>query len=144
MIGQALMFDGVDIEDSIVLGWALSDNGLAIQLEVSLLPEHAEYAKSPPEERGCFKRGELLFPLPRDVMGLKAQQDVVPSGEEAGMPDYDTFHCLRLLGPDRFYVEGEFGEVQLTSAWPTLILHGGASSRARPTSHEDPSPHRRA
>jgi hypothetical protein len=134
MTGQALIFDGIDLEDSIVLGWTLSEGSLRVWLDVSLRSEHADYAKREAQERSCFRRGELVFSRAKDVVGLHAQQSVAPAGVEAGVPDYDTLHCLRLRGADRFYVEGEFGEVELTSDWPVLVLHGGAVSRARPVS----------
>lgn len=114
-----MYFKGVQLDESIVLGWTLTDD-LEISMEIALDSSHALYEPPIPGERACFKPGILKFPNASAVQGLLSQDEVTPCGSDDG-PDFDTFHTL-VSREGGYYVEGEFGEVTLQSSVPVLCF----------------------
>lgn len=72
------MFDGVDLEDSWVLGWRFdsTSNQLVFDLDVSLWEGHEHYAKPLSGEWTCYKRGRLVFDQVSKVKGLLPMESV--------------------------------------------------------------------
>ena len=122
MFPHEVAFDCVDLLDSIVVSWSHEDDVLRVDLEVSLLPAHPNAVAPLPGERACFRRGELTFSGITEIRGLLTQTSGQQDRETGQTVDYDTVHCLRTNGDGRYYLEGEFGEVNLVAAPPTLRL----------------------
>lgn len=118
MLTEYISFESVDLQDSIVLSWLQRSSSIEVTLEASLLPRHPLYLSPKPGERSCFRRAVLAFRNVREVDGLLQMSEVEPSVDSTGA-DYDTLHVLGILD-DRYYLEGEFGEVSIVSDPPTL------------------------
>ena len=114
-----MIFEGVRLDECIVLGWTLTDD-LEISLDIALDLSHALYEPPIPGERAYFKPGILKFPNVSAVQGLLSQDEVTPCGPDDD-PDFDTLHALASR-EGGYYVEGEFGEVTLQSSAPVLCF----------------------
>ncbi|WP_223789855.1 hypothetical protein [Marinicella meishanensis] len=114
-------FEQVDMTDSIVLGWDCTARAFRIRLDVSLLAEHPKYDTPPRQHRSCFVSGELVFDKLTAVSGLHSMDEVSPTTDADGSIDYDTLHGLWKV-EGGFCVEGEFGEVRLSSDPPILRI----------------------
>lgn len=119
---QQVVFESVDLEDSIVLGWVCESDDFRVSLEVSLLSDHPHADPPKPGERACFLLGELEFSEVARIDGLLPRSEVQPSKGPDGEHDYDTVHCLQTDGKGRYYLEAAFGEVLLEANPPVLRL----------------------
>ena len=119
---KEVLFEHVDLQGSIVLSWRIETDRLIVELEISLMPSHPQYSERMPGERSCFRRGRLVFPKIRSVSGLFSMDEVQPSIDATGSPDYDTVYTLKSDDGRLFYFEGEFGEVTLECGAPRLDL----------------------
>ena len=110
------MFDGVDLEDSWVLGWRFdsASNQLIFDLEVSLWQGHQHYAKPLPGHWTCYKRGRLVFEQVSKVEGLLPMESVKYTVDPDGSIDYGNIEGLRKISDDKYNFEGDFGEVSVT------------------------------
>lgn len=109
------VFKHTDLEDSFVIGWESSDETFFIDLEISLWPGHAEYEQPQKNEFTCYKKARLIFRNPRNLSGLLAMSDVVPTSDPSGTPDYDTIEDFN-VGDFEYHLSGEFGNVTFSAA----------------------------
>jgi len=116
---NGLYFEFVDLSDSIVVGWRNVSESFSVDLEVSISKHHPLYIKPPSEHRSCFKKGVLKFASVTSIEGLLPVEDVTPTKDANGEIYFDTLHGVWTTDTG-YYIEGEFGEVQIESAAPTL------------------------
>ena len=119
-----LGFPDVDLRDSIVLGWNMAGSTLKIRLEVSVGSEHPSYTPTSAGARSCFVSGALYFESVSAIVGFVPQKDIAPNVDPDGYRDYETLHGIWKKGDGDYYIEGEFGEVYLTSDAPSLEIDG--------------------
>ena len=114
-------FKYVNLENSLVYGWIYKNQVLTVNLDIEINEGHELYKKPPSNERASFTKGTLIFNNILKINGLLLLEDVKPTANENEKPDYDLIHCLWKTN-EGFYFEGEFGEVNLKSDDPILIL----------------------
>ena len=113
------MFDGVDLEDSWVLGWHFnsSQNQLVFDLEVSLWQGHEHYDTPLPGEYTCYKRGCLIFDDVTSIHNLLPMDAVKPTIDSNGSIDYGNIEGLRHISEGIYKFGGDvakdFGEVSV-------------------------------
>ena len=121
-VSHDVVFEFVDLADSIVLSWTYESDRFRVRLDVSLLPDHPNAGRPKPGERASFHPGELEFAEVSQIEGLLPQSAVQSSKDPDGEPDYDTVHRLQTDGERRYYLEGEFGEVWIDADTPVIRL----------------------
>ena len=114
-------FDGVDLTESYVLSWELTSEALVFELDVALCPDHPQYSPPQSDERTCWRRGQLIFPNPRDVHGLRTMEETPGAIDAAGERDYGNIDSFT-LHEGKYCITGEFGKVHLLSGEPRLVL----------------------
>src|SRR5690606_15402008 len=109
-------FDGVDLEDTFVLGWQHDPEAqsLRFDVEASLRPTHPRYRQPKPGEWTCYRRGALTFTGVTGVKGLRAQEQVRPDRDPDGSTDYGSLDALWQEGPSSFRIAGRFGDVEVS------------------------------
>jgi len=112
-------FIGVDLEDSFVRGWQLSNDALVIELEASLWPGHPSYEPPIKGNHTCYKRARLVFPAAQHVSGLRSMTEARSTEDPDGSVDFGTIDTLTKQG-NRYSIAGEFGTVTLSCAEPVL------------------------
>jgi len=106
------MFDGVDLEDSWVLGWHFNSgqNQLVFDLEVSLRQEHKYYDTPLSGEYTCYKYGCLIFDDVTNIHNLLPMDAVKPTVDPEGSVDYGNIEGLRHVSDDIYKFGSDFGE----------------------------------
>ncbi|MCY7375983.1 MAG: hypothetical protein LH472_08430 [Pyrinomonadaceae bacterium] len=109
------MFDGVDLEDSPVLGWRFDSavDQLVFDLVVSLWQGHQHYAPPLLGEYTCYKRGSLIFDFVTSINGLLPMNAVKYTTDPDGSIDYGYIEGLRYSNDNKYNFEGDFGEVSV-------------------------------
>ncbi len=117
------MFDGVDLEDSWVLGWHVEAGlgRLAFQI-ASLWPGHEYYATPLPEDYTCYKRARLIFERVTCIDGLLPMDAVKSHADPDGSIDYGNIEGLCAAGEGVYKFGGEFGEVSVKCAGVRLEI----------------------
>lgn len=115
-------FTGVDLGDSFVLSWTLTTSAFVIEREISLWPGHPAYEPPRPDEYTCYKRGQLIFPNARNVLGLRKPSEAQATYDPDGSIDSGNIDALAEESPGHFIVHGEFGNVHVESDRPQLIV----------------------
>ena len=103
-------FAGVDLEDTAILGWHRDGEALTFEVEVSLWPEHPQYAPPRPGEHTCYRRGRLRFAGVSVEGDLPGQSEVESYRDPDGSEDYGTFDALTLEG-NAYRVVTDFTDV---------------------------------
>ena len=121
---KGIMFDGVDLEDSWVLGWYLDSDlkQLIFNLEVSLWKGHKNYSKPLPGEWTCYKRGSLIFDKVTKIDGLLLIETVKYSIDLDGSIDYGNIEGFRYSSNGEYKFGGDFGEVSITCSGVRLEI----------------------
>ena len=106
-------FDGVDLEDTFVLGWSLNVEAgwFGFDVEASLWPGHPAYEPPRPNEWTCYERAVLAFEGVLELHGLPDAADVRTTTDADGSRDYGTFDALWRDDEGRWHVAGDSGEV---------------------------------
>ena len=109
------MFDGVDLEDSWVLGWHFDagHDRLVFDLAASLWPGHPSYVPPPPDEYTCYKRARLIFERVTSIGGLSPMDAVKPNIDPDGSLDYGNVEGLHRAGEGIYKFGGDIGEVSV-------------------------------
>lgn len=110
-------FRAVDLTRSFILSWKMEADSLLIDLDLSLLPEHAFYEEPRPSEVACFRPATLEFPQFTGATDSSAAKiklvASLPHGQISG---------LRLVVDGEYELSGEFGTVRILSERPLLRL----------------------
>lgn len=106
--------DGIDFQDSFVLGWSISETELSIELEASIWPSSVYYQPPKLNEYTCYKRATIAFTGYSSIVGLIAQKDVQPSKDLDGSLDYGNIDSFSKTN-NGFVISGSFGNVTINS-----------------------------
>ncbi|UZH09801.1 MULTISPECIES: hypothetical protein [unclassified Halomonas] len=106
------LFNGIDLNDSFVLGWQTEDQRLSFDLELSIWPA-SEYYTSPKDgEYTCYRRAVLVFDQIERYRGLLSMDEAPRSTDASGEIDYGNIDRLVVRG-NQYIVEGDFGRVEV-------------------------------
>jgi len=104
------IFQGIDLNDSFVMGWSQSDGNLSFELEASIWPG-SKFCTEPKEnENTCYRKAILSFEGADSIQGLKPIYTVASSTDPDGTVDYGNIDSLSLTSGG-FEIEGDFGSV---------------------------------
>jgi hypothetical protein len=118
------MFDGVDLEDSCVLGWHSDDvrKQLVFDLEVSVWPGHPHYSAPKSGEYTCYKRGRLIFEDVMEIQGLLPTHKVKSTRDPDGSIDYGYIEGFHSGGDGVYEFSGDVGDVRVTGGTVRLDI----------------------
>jgi hypothetical protein len=111
-------FRAVDLIRSFVLSWEVDADSLLIDLDLSLLPEHAFYEKPRPAETACFRPAILEFPQFTESVDAGDGSEI---DSIAGLPQ-GQIYGLQLIAEGAYELSGEFGTFRLFAGRPILRL----------------------
>jgi hypothetical protein len=116
---------GYYLEDSYVLGIHLSGDELAFELEVVLLPEHAEYSSPKPGEHHCYRNGRLSFARPSEIRFDGRSLAFRPTVDIEGSVDFGNIDSLVRGADGRYVISGDWGSIEVRSEPPCIDLGSG-------------------
>ncbi len=113
-------FRAVDLVQSFVLSWDVDADSLRIDLDLSLLPDHAFYEEPRPKETACFRPAILEFPQFTEAV------DAIDGGEIDAVTrlPHGQISGLQLIADGEYELSGEFGAVRVFAERPILRLKG--------------------
>ena len=104
--------EGIDLQDSIILDWSISEKEFSIELEASIWPSSIHYFEPKLNEYTCYKKALLVFRGFNSILGLKLQKDVHTSRDPDGSLDYGNVDYLNKTD-EGFVIEADFGNVKI-------------------------------
>lgn len=116
----------VYLERSIVLGLDETPGIVRFRMEFALRETHPAYAAPVPGEQYCYRRGHLIFSGPRSVHWNEPAPEAIadPNGEVG----YGNIDVLLETARGTYLVEGDWGNVLITSDPPRVVIASGASA----------------
>ena len=114
-------FSEIDLSESYVLGWNITQNSVEFQVEFALCQGHPMYHEPEPNQWACFHLGQLVFREVHALVGLPVQSEVRPSIDASGEHDYGHIDTLSCVG-NEFRLSSDFGEVSFTAKDICLAL----------------------
>lgn len=115
----------VSLEDSYVLGVAVTQGLVAVDLDAVLLESHPQYSPPLPREAFCFRRGQLLFTGTESVeWKMATARPAVDASGEVDWGGVDQFE----LTQKGFAIAGDFGQLLVAGGAVDLVLEPGPSS----------------
>ena len=111
--------DGVYLEDSYVLAIEESAGRVTFRLDAVLTPEHPAYRDPPAGQHHWYATGDLVFPEATSVHWVR--RSTLRYTDASGDTDLGNVDVCRVDG-DVLVVQGDWGEVHLTSALPHFEL----------------------
>lgn len=114
---DSIKFKNIYLEDSFVLSIEETKRCLSFVVEVVLNEGHALYTQPRKDENYCYKKAIIVFRELKRVEWLVKQDNVyVDKNDSHDYGNIDNF----MLGQNRYYLVGDWGEVMIYSAAPTL------------------------
>jgi hypothetical protein len=115
------VFRGVDLNDSFVLNWFLTQDLFVIEIEASLWPKSKFYSAPVNDEYTCYKKASILFQKIKSIEGLIPINTVTPTIDADGSNDYGNIDSL-ILNNAKFHVAGSFGNVVINGGEVTFSV----------------------
>jgi len=106
--------DGIDFQDSFVLGWEVSENQFSIQLEASIWPSSVHYVKPKPNEYTCYKKAVLTFSDFSSISCVNGQSAIEPTTDIDGSIDYGNINSL-IKTESGFFISACFGNISISN-----------------------------
>ncbi|PAV26323.1 hypothetical protein CF392_06395 [Tamilnaduibacter salinus] len=106
------LFNGIDLNDSFVLGWQAEDQRLSFDLELSIWPASEYYTSAKEGEYTCYRKAVLIFDQIEGYQGLLSIDEAPRSTDASGEIDYGNIDQLFVRG-NQYIVEGDFGRVEV-------------------------------
>jgi hypothetical protein len=106
-------------EESYVLGFHVSDDEVALDLDVVLTDRHPRYEPPPPDEQFCYRRARLTFRHPSKV--AFDPSGAPPARDATGEIDYDAIDTFT-IDDDRYHLEGSWGTLDLTARGVDVVV----------------------
>ncbi len=106
--------DGIDLQDSFVLGWEVSENQFSIQLEASIWPSSVHYFEPKPNEYTCYKKAVLTFSDFSSISCVNGQSAIEPTTDIDGSIDYGNIDSL-IKTESGFFISACFGNVSISN-----------------------------
>lgn len=113
--------DGIDLQDSFILGWAVSENEFSIQLEASIWPSSVHYTRPKPSEYTCYKKAALTFFNFSHISSVKEQTEITPTTDLDGSLDYGNIDSFSKTASG-FSISACFGNVTVISGKVVLSV----------------------
>lgn len=114
-------FSHMDLEDSWVTSWRVTEEELVVEVEASLWPGHPEYETPIYGNHTCYKPAQVVFPSVKLLEGLRTMEEVSGTQDLDGSIDYG-FMFLYEAKPHEYWVESGFGSlngsIRITSGPP--------------------------
>ncbi len=104
--------NGIDLQDSFVLGWSWADSKLVFDLELSVWPESKYFVTPKADEYTCYRKAQLIFTTVTSVTGLIPQSSVHFTTDIDGSRDYGNIDSLT-ISPNGYKMSGEFGLITI-------------------------------
>jgi hypothetical protein len=108
-------FNGIDLSESYILGWSISQDTVEFELEVVLCSDHPQFHKPPTTDWACYHLGRLIFVGVHSLSGLPPQSKIFPATDTSGTADYGHLDTLSVDG-NRFEISGDFGIATFTAS----------------------------
>jgi hypothetical protein len=120
---------GFYFEDSYVLDIKEVGDEIIFELELVLTPRHPSYRLPPLGEQHCYQRGTLIFREVRKCQWLSRRHERFVDAE--GEVDFGNIDIFFRKGSDAYYLEGDWGSIEVTSKVPPIVLldTGAANTR---------------
>lgn len=115
-------FKGIDLNDSFVLDWLLTETELSFELEASIWPDSEFYQTPKPNQHTCYKSAELKFSNFTKVTGLKLKSQTHASKEPDGSIDYGNIDSLTKTNAG-YDLTGNFGNLQIQGGSLVFKVH---------------------
>ncbi|MBB1347498.1 MULTISPECIES: hypothetical protein [Pseudoalteromonas] len=106
--------DGIDLQDSFVLGWEVSENQFSIQLEASIWPSSVHYAEPKANEYTCYKKAVLTFSDFSSISCVNGQSAIEPTTDIDGSIDYGNIDSF-IKTESGFFISACFGNVSISN-----------------------------
>ncbi|WP_417442067.1 hypothetical protein [Idiomarina sp.] len=116
------LFQGIDLNDSFVLGWRHEGRDVIFDIEASIWPSSEHYMTPKPNEYTCYRRATLAFENISECVGLLPMASVAKSTDAAGETDFGNIDLLFLL-EDGFEVSGDFGNLSIKGGELLFEIH---------------------
>jgi len=110
-------FKNIYLEDSFVLRIEESEEEISFTVEVVLTEEHSMYSSPRQDEQYCYKRARIVFKGLKDVKWLERNSQPFTDADDS--EDYGNIDSFE-LSSGGYYLLGDWGEVIISSAPPTL------------------------
>lgn len=105
-------FEGVDLNDSFVLGWTQDDGRLAFYIEASIWPASKYYSTPKEGEYTCYRKAVIEFVGFIEIIGLRPIELTLSSTDPDGSKDYGTVDSL-VVSENGFILTGDFGDISI-------------------------------
>lgn len=106
-------FQCVDLTDTFVFSWVVSERTLTFEVLASLWPGHPHYEVPPSSDYTCYRKAKLEFLGLTRIDEIAEMSDVTEAIDADGTNDYGCFDFLGHDGKNGYLVVGEFGEINL-------------------------------
>jgi len=116
------VFEGVDLNDSFILGWTHDGGKLAFYIEASIWPASQYYSTPKAGEYTCYRKATLEFVGCMEITGLHPIQLTPSSVDPDGSKDYGNIDSLVAL-ESGFRVVGDFGDVSIRGGELRFEVH---------------------
>ncbi len=118
-------FEEVYLEDSYVLDINKSESEIRISLELVLREAHPFYEEPSDNERYCYTNAVLIFSNVSsiekfDMAGMSKNISIDPDGSV----DFGHIDTFEIIGANSYFLTGDWGEMQISSDKPTLLIDG--------------------
>lgn len=114
-------FKDVDLQQSFVLSWELTNESLRVDVDLFICPNHPFYESPRPAESGCFRPAHIVFPFCSQVTEKSAQ----PTGDlEDAVKTLASgkIEGLRRISDGRYEMSGQFGVIYIVAERPMIRL----------------------
>ncbi|MDG5501212.1 hypothetical protein [Marinobacter sp. BGYM27] len=116
------VFEGVDLNDSFILGWTQDGGRLAFYIEASIWPESKYYSTPKAGEYTCYRSAVLEFVRAIEITGLRPIELTPPSIDPDGSKDYGNIDLL-VTSESGFSLAGDFGDVSIRGGELRFDIH---------------------
>lgn len=111
-------FHGIFLEDSFVLSINENPGQVEFIMEFVLTRDHPNYRPPKSGEQYCYTPGVLIFQS-QQVRWLRGSTGSFR--DSSGEIDLGNIDSLTLTGPDVFFVEGDWGQIEIVSDLPPVV-----------------------
>gem|GEM_PF-1454771 len=106
------VFEGVDLNDSFILGLTQDGGRLAFYIEASIWPASKYYSTPKAGEYTCYRKAVLEFVGSIEIIGLRPIELTPSSSDPDGSKDYGNIDSLMALD-NGFRLTGDFVDVSI-------------------------------
>lgn len=114
-------FKDVDLNQSFVLSWELTNGSLRVDVDLFICPNHPFYEPPRPSERACYRPAHIEFTSCTSVSesGVQASDSLA---DVVGALVGGQIKGLRRVIDGRYQMSGRFGTVDIVAERPMIRL----------------------